>query len=63
LLETVEPAVARIATLRPACDVEVSIVFKGWRGNPQFSGFHSKRMSRGGSPRSAPVSTCTRSAR
>lgn len=40
LLETVEPAVARIATLRPACDVEVSIVFKGWRGNPQFGGFH-----------------------
>lgn len=40
VLDGVEPAAARIAALRPTCDVQITIVFKGWSGDPQFGGFH-----------------------
>ena len=40
LMDIVEPAAARIASLKPACSVHVGVVFKGWGGDPQFGGFN-----------------------
>ena len=40
VLDGVDAASAQIAALRPACNVDVNVVFKGWRGDPQFGGFH-----------------------
>ena len=40
LLRGVEPAVARLAAIRTACDVQVNVVFEGWGGDPQCGGIH-----------------------
>jgi len=39
VLDAVQPAVAQIAALKPACQVRVTVVFEGWRGDPQFGSF------------------------
>lgn len=39
LLDAVEGASGRIAALRPACDLRVTVVFSGWGGDPQFGAF------------------------
>lgn len=36
LLEAVEPVAPRIAALRPACEVVLTVVFEGWAGDAQF---------------------------
>ncbi len=38
LIAQIEPAAPAIAALRPACDVWLSVVLKGWGGDPQFAG-------------------------
>jgi len=39
LIAAIEPVAPAIAALRPVCDVWLSVVLKGWGGDPQFAGF------------------------
>lgn len=39
LLEAVAPAITRIANLKPACIVQVTVVYETWGGDPQFGSF------------------------
>lgn len=45
LIVLVEPVAEAIAALRPSCDTHLTVVYKGWGGDPQFGGIHLDAQS------------------